>query len=439
MKTDHDCLKQMLNYMRNIFIILVYCSLASNSFGQTNPIQQEFVIKRQRIFDNEKIFTAGEIRQLDSSIAQYWKKEVADIVIVTIDDRHTTKENFDNYVRQQLTGYASGNLDKNNGIVIAISKKLRRIRIENGYGIEKVLSNAATKKIIDEQFIPKFKEEKYFEGTLNGLNTIISNVEKVMNEEDFIHVSSIFTPSIFKKIRAFVLANGEPQTFRNLDSNNPSYSFTSLDVFLGPSRKNSFVLKDFREEDYYEMTIRDNDSSYYQFIYFEETAPEQTFMHRKMLPGKIYWWHAGDKLLSSDVWPLLAQIENEIAQKSVVNEAKPFDKYDWILKQEFHPMEHRYADIENNDTLSFDGNCFSVNGKQAGTFHMNPTDRILSLQLKDGKQHSFAIFKLDQSYNYRYLFNKEGRKLYLVPLDEREGNDLICVEGRTLLLEIVEP
>lgn len=431
--------QSIISYLGFLWSVAFFgCFFSSTLLAQGIPAQQKFVIKKNRIIDNENIFTSIEIQQLDSIVTHCWDKGIAEIAIVTLDDRHTNKENFDSYVFNNLTSYALGEYGKNNGIVIAISKKLRQMRIENGYGIEQVLSNAATKKIIDEQFIPKFKDGKYFEGTLNGLHTIISDVAKVMKEEDFTLASSIFTPSIFKKIRAFVLENGSPQTFRNLDSDNPSYNFTSLDVFLGPSRKNSFVLKDFQEDNYYEMTIRDNDGRLYQFVYFEKSIPEQTFIHRKMKPEKVYWWYPGDKYLSSDVWPLLAQIEDEIVQNSAVNEAKPFTEYQWILKQEFHPMERVYKDIENNDTLSFHHSHFSVDGKNAGTFYTNPAERILTLKMEDEERPAFAIFKMNDSYRYRYNFNKKARKLYLVPLDEQEGDDLVCVEGCTLLFEILE-
>lgn len=424
--------------MRYLIIILCCYFFAPTLLAQETPVQQKFVVKKVRIVDNEKIFTEDQIKQLDSIVENCWNKKIAEIAIITIDDRHTDNENFDQYVLKNLTAYSSGEYGKNNGIVIAISKKLRQMRIENGYGIEKILSNEATKKIIEEQFIPKFKEGQYFEGVLNGLSALVRDVEEAMEGEDFTNVSSIFFPSIFKKIRTFVLENGESQTFRNLDSNNPSYNFTSLDIFLGPSRKNSFVLKDFREDDYYEMTIQDNDGNLYQFVYFEKSVPERTFIHQNMQPGKVYWWHPGDKLLSSDVWPLLAQIEDEIVQNTAANEVKDFTEYDWILKQEFHLMERIYTDIDNNDTLSFNGNNFSINGKKVGSFHIKPEERILSLKINGGKQPVFAIFKMDDGYYYRYLFNKEQRKLYLVPLDEKEGHDLICVEGCTLLFELLE-
>lgn len=420
--------------MRYLLIILFHC-LISNILGQTNPENQKFVIKRDRIIDYEQIFTDKEIQKLDSIINIYWENATADIAIVTIDERHTDKEHFDQYVFNNLTGYAQGEYGKNNGIVIAISKQLRQMRIQNGYGIEKLMSDEATKKIIEEYFIPKFKNGNYFEGTWNGLNAIISHVEKEIQQYNYTDASSIFLPSLFQKIREFVLENGKPQTFRNLDSDNPSYNFTSLDVFLGPARKNSFVLKDFLETDYYEMTIRDRDDTQYRFVCFDEHLPEQTFIKKNMQVHRVYWLEPGDKLISQDVWPLLAQIEDEMVQNSVAADPKMFTHYKWELKQEFHPMERIFMDLDQNETVAFVENDFFVNGERKGSFEIDKNKRLLSLKMDENKRPSFAIFKMEDSYYYRYHFNKTERKLYLVPLDEKEGHDLISVEGCTLVFE----
>ncbi|WP_353129648.1 TPM domain-containing protein [Parapedobacter pyrenivorans] len=301
--------------MRYLLNSWLCCLLSAVSFGQSTDTQ-DFVIKKERVHDYEQIFSPDEIHQLDSMLTDCWKKGIAEIAIVTIDQRHTDSENFDSYVFNKLTAYALGEYGKNNGIVIAISKQLRQMRIENGYGIEKILSDKETKKIIDEQFIPEFKEGRYYNGTLNGLTALIGTVEEAMQEYDYRDESVLFQPSVFEKIKRFVLENGKPQTFRNIDSDNPSYNFTSLDVFLGPSRHNAFVLKDFSVAEYYEMTIRDNDGSHYQFVCFDGDITQQTFIKKKMQPGRVYWLYPGDKFFSSDIWPLLAQIEDEIAQRS---------------------------------------------------------------------------------------------------------------------------
>lgn len=309
--------------MRYLLNIWLCCLLSSVSFGQDTD-KQDFVIKKERVHDDEQLFTPDEMHQLDSMLTDCWNRGIAEIAIVTIDERHTDNENFDNYVSNNLTAYALGEYGKNNGIVIAISKQLRQMRIENGYGIEKILSNEETKKIIDEQFIPQFKEGRYFEGTLKGLTAVIKFLEIAMQEYDYRDESVLFQPSVFEKIRHFVLENGTPQTFRNIDSDNPSYNFTSLDAFLGPSTHDAFVLKDFTAGDYYELTIRDNDGTHYQFVCFNEHTTQQTFIKKKMQPGRVYWLHPGDKFFSSDVWPLLAQIEDEIAQHSISRELNVF-------------------------------------------------------------------------------------------------------------------
>lgn len=63
---------------------------------------------------------------------------------------------------------------KDNGVLIAISKGYRQIRIQNGNGIEKIITDNETKEIIDNFFIPDFKKGNYYDGTLKGLVELIN-------------------------------------------------------------------------------------------------------------------------------------------------------------------------------------------------------------------------------------------------------------------------
>jgi len=127
--------------------------------------------------DFEKLFTEAERRLMDSTIGMFERRTTMQIAVVTIDSSMTGKEDFDNFTLRILRVWGVGQAGKNNGIVIGISRAYRRIRIQNGYGIEKVLSNAETKVIIDTAFIPLFKKGQYFEGTLNGLQALIRRLE----------------------------------------------------------------------------------------------------------------------------------------------------------------------------------------------------------------------------------------------------------------------
>ena len=54
------------------------------------------------------------------------------------------------------------------------------MRIQNGNGTEKIFTNEETQLVIDNYFIPYFKKEEYFNGTLSGLKEIMRILKSKM-------------------------------------------------------------------------------------------------------------------------------------------------------------------------------------------------------------------------------------------------------------------
>ncbi len=155
--------------------LLFYCVVFSvTSFSQ---IKGSVPKRIGHTSDYEKIYSAKEIKILDSIIADFEKKTTIQIAIVTIDTSMVDEKDMENWTLKVLNTWGVGQKDKNNGILVGISKGYRHMRIENGYGIESVLTDQETKQIIDADFIPYFKEAKYFEGTLNGLKALMKKLE----------------------------------------------------------------------------------------------------------------------------------------------------------------------------------------------------------------------------------------------------------------------
>lgn len=123
--------------------------------------------------DYENLFTDVEESKLDSIISKFEKETSIEISIVTIDTVKTSKEKFDNLTLHIAQTWRIGKAKKDNGILIGISKGYRRIRIENGIGIEKIITDEETKRVIDNYFIPELKKSQYYNGTLNGLSELI--------------------------------------------------------------------------------------------------------------------------------------------------------------------------------------------------------------------------------------------------------------------------
>lgn len=81
--------------------------------------------------------------------------------------------NMEMYCQDLFTNWQIGEKGKDNGILIAIFINDHKFRIHTGYGIEGKLPDLLTKKIQDENMRPYFKESKYYEGLLEGIDKII--------------------------------------------------------------------------------------------------------------------------------------------------------------------------------------------------------------------------------------------------------------------------
>ena len=127
--------------------------------------------------DFENIFTEQQEKELDSIISTFKKETANEIAIVTFDSAKTNAKEFDGYVNSLLNYWGVGKQDKKNGILIGISKSLRMIRISNGFGIKKNLSDDETKKIIDTIIIPEFKNKNFYNGTRLGILALMEKIK----------------------------------------------------------------------------------------------------------------------------------------------------------------------------------------------------------------------------------------------------------------------
>ncbi|MEO6820781.1 MAG: TPM domain-containing protein [Ginsengibacter sp.] len=108
---------------------------------------------------------------LEQKIRAYNDSTSSAIVIITIPDL----QGYDiaEISLKYLRDWGIGMKDKNNGIVILVSKAERKARIETGYGMEGVVPDVMAKEIIDERMIPFFKQADYYRGFDNAVDAII--------------------------------------------------------------------------------------------------------------------------------------------------------------------------------------------------------------------------------------------------------------------------
>lgn len=179
--------------MKTIFILILSFFISLNVCGQqTNNVIAQDSIKekslamfRQIFWDNlpkpinrtndyEDLYSDEEQNNLNEIISKFELETTIEIALVTIDTTKTTKDKFEDLSLHIAKTWGIGKKDKDNGVLIAISKGYRKIRIQNGNGIEKIITDNETKEIIDNFFIPDFKKGNYYDGTLKGLVELIN-------------------------------------------------------------------------------------------------------------------------------------------------------------------------------------------------------------------------------------------------------------------------
>lgn len=158
---------------KNVSLPLVFDSSKTDLATYRNIFLKNLPSPYSYVNDYENVFSETEERILDSLIVEFEAATTIEIALITLDSSASKKDDFDDLTLQIGNKWGVGNKGEDNGIFIGISKGHRRIRIHNGYGIVKILSDQETKKIIEEYFIPEFRAANFYKGTLSGLNEMM--------------------------------------------------------------------------------------------------------------------------------------------------------------------------------------------------------------------------------------------------------------------------
>jgi len=124
------------------------------------------------VSDFEDLLSDEEEITLKNKMDAHELETTNEIGIVTVSDFYPY-ENIDDYSLELFNKWGIGKKDKNNGILITVSKNNHNVRISTGTGMEDILTDSIAFNINNEIMIPFFKENDYFGGINAGLDAVI--------------------------------------------------------------------------------------------------------------------------------------------------------------------------------------------------------------------------------------------------------------------------
>ncbi|RLJ62024.1 uncharacterized protein CLV86_2421 [Lacinutrix venerupis] len=153
--------------MKNLVIISIILLLISCK--QNNP---KTIVAIDVVQDYSQLFSAEEKQTLSEKIINYEKETTNQICVYTIDSLPQNTNSL-YYATNLAMELGVGTKDKNNGLLLLISKYDRKIAIATGTETEKTITDLIANEIITTTIVPKFKENLYFKGVSNSLDSII--------------------------------------------------------------------------------------------------------------------------------------------------------------------------------------------------------------------------------------------------------------------------
>lgn len=134
---------------------------------------QEFPEKPNRLVsDFTNTLSADQVNQLEQKLVAFNDTSSTQIAVVLI--QSTGVYDISDYTVRLAQKWGVGQAKKNNGIVLLAALKDRKVTIQTGYGVEGALPDAITKRIINNEITPSFKQGDFYGGLDKATNAIIS-------------------------------------------------------------------------------------------------------------------------------------------------------------------------------------------------------------------------------------------------------------------------
>jgi len=127
-----------------------------------------------RVTDLTGTLSGGAVARIETKLADFQAKKGSQIAVLMVPT--TAPEDIEQYGIRVEDAWKLGRKGVDDGAYLIVAKADRRVRIEVGYGLEGVLSDAVSNRIIDETITPHFKTGDFDGGVEAGVDQMISVV-----------------------------------------------------------------------------------------------------------------------------------------------------------------------------------------------------------------------------------------------------------------------
>ena len=127
-----------------------------------------------RVVDDAHLLQPAEIAALDAKLAGLEAQSQRQIVVVTVPS--LGGDEIEDYSIKLARAWGVGDKQRNDGLVLLIAPTEHKIRIEVGYGLEGIVTDAVSFLIIRHDLTPRFKAGDYAGGINAAVDALIAQL-----------------------------------------------------------------------------------------------------------------------------------------------------------------------------------------------------------------------------------------------------------------------
>jgi uncharacterized protein len=134
----------------------------------------KFPARTGRVVDDAHILPAATVADLTAKLQALETKTSRQLVIVTVPSLQGY--GIEDYGYQLGRAWEVGQKGINNGALLIVAPNERKVRIEVGYGLEGVVTDALASVILQTQVLPKFRDGDMPAGVVAGANALVEQL-----------------------------------------------------------------------------------------------------------------------------------------------------------------------------------------------------------------------------------------------------------------------
>ncbi len=128
-----------------------------------------------RVNDLGHILSGSTVQMLDQVLQQLEETDSTQVVVLTIPS--LDGEDLESYSLKVAENWGIGQRSTDNGALLLVAVKERKLRIEVGKGLEGKLTDLVSGRIIRNEIVPQFRNGNFNQGVIDGVTAIVQVVK----------------------------------------------------------------------------------------------------------------------------------------------------------------------------------------------------------------------------------------------------------------------